>query len=146
MTPDSAATGPLVAVVDDEEDITTFLGLVLVDNGYRVLTLNKANVAMDALRRERPDLICLDLLMPHVTGASLYKEIRSDGALERTPVLILSGLAAQQDLNELLRRDGGAHPPEGYLEKPVKTDAFLELVAKLLPGEGGDEGADGRDA
>ncbi|MFH1844147.1 MAG: response regulator [bacterium] len=123
---------PLVIIIDDEVDITTFLGLALEDAGYRVQTLNEATHAMELLRRERPDLICLDLLMPEQTGASLYQEIRLDTTLRQTPVLILSGLNAREELGQLLHQDPNLEPPAGYLEKPVEAEAFLQLIQQLL--------------
>jgi len=127
---------PLVAIVDDEEDITTFLGLALEDEGYRVVTINESADALQILRQAPPDLICLDLLMPHRTGASLYLEISRDRLLASSPVLILSGLNARDELNDLLRREADAEPPAGYLEKPLDRDIFLAKVQQLLNARG----------
>jgi len=123
---------PLVIIIDDEEDITTFLGMALEDSGYRVQTLNEATHAVELLRREKPDLLCLDLLMPEQTGASLYQEIRGDATLCKTPVLILSGLNAREELSALLHQDPTMEPPAGYLEKPLETETFLQLIQQLI--------------
>jgi DNA-binding response OmpR family regulator len=127
---------PLIAIVDDEEDITTYLGLALEDAGYEVVTINESASALKTLRQQPPDLICLDLLMPHRTGASLYLEIQQDQHLEKVPVLILSGLNAKDELNEILQRESNAAPPADYLEKPVAIDPFLAKVAELLTQNG----------
>ena len=134
---------PLVVLIDDEEDITTFLGLALEDAGYRVKTINDAREALAILRNEPPDLICLDLLMPRQTGASLYREILQDPDLAGAPVLILSGLNAGDELDEILQTDPGEAVPAGYLEKPIAREAFLAAVESLLgrQGEAEDEGS-----
>ncbi len=132
MNPPSTDKPALVAIVDDEQDITTFLGLALEDHGYRVVTINDAGNSLTALRDQPPDLICLDLLMPHRTGASLFKEIRSDSCLANVPVLILSGLNASEDLSEILGIETDDEPTIDYLEKPIVRDTFLETVASLL--------------
>lgn len=127
---------PLIAIVDDEEDITTYLGLALEDVGYAVVTINDSASALKTLRKQPPDLICLDLLMPHRTGASLYLEIQQDEHLVTVPVLILSGLNAKDELDEILKRESEAAPPADYLEKPVETEPFLAKVEELLTQNG----------
>ena len=84
-----------VAIVDDEEDITTYLRIALEDAGYRVVITNDASKAMAVLEDARPDLICLDLLMPERTGVSLYARLREHPGMKRVPILFLSGLAEQ---------------------------------------------------
>jgi len=127
---------PLVAIVDDEEDITTYLGLALEDAGYRVVTTNESATALQILQHDPPDLICLDLLMPHRTGASLYFAIRRDPRLAEIPVLILSGLNVRDELNDILQLEGGPAPPAGYLEKPLEQQLFLATVQQLLGQRG----------
>lgn len=122
-----------VAIVDDEEDITTFLRLALEDAGFVVATSNIADQAHALLRAFRPDLICLDLLMPGRTGASLYLEMREDPELAAVPVLILSGLDAREELAALLAREANVPPPAGYVEKPVAAEGFVHAVRALLP-------------
>lgn len=137
MNEPSQGQPPLVALVDDEEDITTFLGLALEDAGYRVVTTNDSASALKLLRERRPDLICLDLLMPERMGSSLYLEIRRAEELAGIPVLILSGLGVQDDFQDLLAQAGDVPPPTGYIEKPVETQGFLAAIGHALAGETG---------
>lgn len=132
MTPDEASRPALVALVDDEVDITTYLGLALEDAGYRVTSTNEAAEALPLLERSEPELICLDLLMPDRTGISLYAELRSHETLGRVPVLILSGLGAREELGRMLTREGALPAPAGFIEKPVDIDRFLTTVGELL--------------
>jgi DNA-binding response OmpR family regulator len=132
MTADEASLAPLVALVDDEEDITTYLGLALEDAGYRVVTTNEAGEALVLLERSGPDLICLDLLMPDRTGVSLYAEICSHESLGRVPVLILSGLGEREELSRMLTRAGELPAPAGFIEKPVEIESFLATLRELL--------------
>lgn len=132
MTGVTPGTGPTVAVVDDEEDITTFLRLALEDAGYGVVTTNDATAALDLLLASRPDLILLDLLMPERSGLSLYAAMRARPELGRIPTVILSGLGIAEELPELLRRAGGLPPPDGFLEKPLDAEQLLVKVKQLL--------------
>jgi DNA-binding response OmpR family regulator len=131
------ASAPRVVVIDDEEDITTFLLLALEDAGFAAAACNRPEEAHALLREFRPDLICLDLLMPGLTGATLYVEIREDPELAKVPVLILSGLSAREELAGLLRREADLPPPAGYIEKPVAADGFVRTVRSLLGRAGG---------
>jgi DNA-binding response OmpR family regulator len=141
MTGDETARAPLVALIDDEEDITTYLGLALEDAGYRVEKTNEAGEALALLQRSAPDLICLDLLMPDRTGVSLYAEICSHEQLGRVPVLILSGLGEREELSRMLTRAGELPAPAGFIDKPVEIESFLATLRELLAppaGAGGE--------
>jgi CheY-like chemotaxis protein len=124
--------GPLVAIVDDEEDIITYLTLALEDHGYRVVATTSPTEAMDLLKQSLPDAICLDLLMPEQTGFSLYKEIMRHPDLRRSRIVILSGLAVRQELPALLERLGGIPPPAAFIDKPVQIDELLDELDGLL--------------
>jgi two-component system phosphate regulon response regulator PhoB len=132
MSRSHASRRPLVVIVDDEVDITTFLRLALEENGFRVMTFTDADVVMTSLRQTEPDLICLDLLMPRHTGLSLYAEIVRDPRLSTCPVLIMSGLAVRTDFPDMLQRAGGLRPPAGLIDKPIDIDAFLKKVNAVL--------------
>jgi CheY-like chemotaxis protein len=124
---------PLVAIVDDEEDITTYLGLALEDNGYRVESTTQPGDAIPLLERVRPDLICLDLLMPEQTGISLYASLAAHPELGRIPIVILSGLADRDEMPAILGQAGADLPqPAEFLEKPVDIRQFLRTVGSLL--------------
>ena len=126
---------PRVAVVDDEEDVLTFLRLALEDQGFEVLASDRPLDAVPLLHAFKPDLVCLDLLMPEQMGSSLFVEIRRDPALAKVPIVILTGLNARDALAKVTGTVGGVHPPDRYLEKPVDLGAFLRAVAELTtPG------------
>jgi CheY-like chemotaxis protein len=121
----------VVAIVDDEEDITTFLGLALEDQGYRVVSTTDAAAAMELLEKSRPDLICLDLIMPEQTGISLYAALHRHPELGQVPIVILSGLSVREDLPRLLEQAGGLPEPASLIEKPVDIGYLLDTVARL---------------
>lgn len=132
MMPNEPERRPLVAVVDDEVDILTYLRVALEDHGYRVASRPDASRALEWLERHEPDLICLDLLMPEQTGISLYAEISRHDRLGKVPIVILSGLAARDELPSILQRAGDLPQPARFLEKPLDIDLFLETVRSLV--------------
>jgi CheY-like chemotaxis protein len=119
-----------IVIVDDEEDVVTYLAALLDDNGYEVRTATDGREGFKLIRETRPDLVCLDILMPGETGLSLFLKIRSDPALSRLPVIIISGMNYQAavEKNEV----AGVPPPEMYIEKPVKPGPFLDAVRSVI--------------
>ena len=128
MTPGSF----VVAIIDDEEDITTYLRIALEDEGYRVTSTTDASTAMEMLAVEKPDLICLDLLMPEQTGVSLYASLVGHPTLNGVPIIILSGLTNREGLPAILEDAGDLPQPAAFIEKPVEVDELLDTVRNLL--------------
>ena len=128
-----------VMIIDDEPDIRTYLMAALEDNGYAPCTLDESGAVatlLTAVKNEMPDLIVLDIMMPGRSGISIYKEIKSVPQLKDISVALISGLETSKemmttDLIDLID-DGKIEPPDGFIEKPVRLDAFLELVGNLL--------------
>lgn len=124
-----------ICVVDDEEDIRDYLQTALEDNGYRVLSAGTAADALRLIKEEKPDLICLDVLMPQESGISLYQKIKGDPSIDGIPVIISSGLSFSRELKNikyLVLADGRKiSEPEGIVEKPINIEVFIKTVAEL---------------
>jgi CheY-like chemotaxis protein len=120
-----------IAIIDDEQDIVTYLSSVLQDNGFEVCSATNANDGFDLVRTQRPDLVCLDILMPEETGCSLYKRIKDDKTLKGIPVLIISGLNVQQELGRLFGSNGDRREPDGYIEKPIDLAVLIDAIQRL---------------
>ena len=125
-----------VLVVDDEEDIRFFLVMILEDEGYRALSASGVREGFERIRAERPDLVCLDILMPEESGISAYHKLKSDPELADLPVIFTSGMSFNRELkgiDYLEGPDGQRLPePEGMLEKPIDGEAFIALVGRVL--------------
>ena len=80
-----------VMIIDDEEDIRTYLMAVLESNGYETYSSSNAKNGIELLQDIKPDLICLDIMMPHETGFSFYKKFRQNEEFYQIPVIIISG-------------------------------------------------------
>ncbi len=124
-----------VLVVDDEKDMVTFLSSLLEDNGYEVVTATDGDEGLTKAKAEKPDLVSLDLLMPNKTGINMFRQLRKDGDIGNTPVVMVTGLGdgdiPQMDFKKWIQ-ERSIRGPEGYIEKPVDTAAFLKTVADLL--------------
>jgi len=128
--------GITIVIVDDEPDVVLFLQTALEDNGYTTLTASNAVDALKIIRETKPGLVCLDILMPEESGISLFQKIRGDSDLQDIPVIIHSGLNLSRDLESvdfLHLEDGTVIPePNGFIEKPIDPDRFLNLVRRVL--------------
>ncbi len=123
-----AFAGRTILVVDDEPDILTFYSTFFEDNGAMSFTASDAESAMELARKEKPDLITLDLSMPGKDGGEVFAELRNDKELQAIPVCIITG---KPELRRLIY-DKDVTPPEGYLNKPVDEETLLNNVVKIF--------------
>ena len=129
-----------VLIVDDEQSIVIYLTTVLEDGGFATCSAADGEEGLSAARREKPDLVCMDIMMPKRSGVSLYQEIKRDAELRSTPVMFISAYNRIRDLRDPIAfrkmiPDTAIPQPELCMEKPIKVPEFLEAVAKLT-GEG----------
>jgi len=128
--------GKKVLCVDDDPDIRLFVVTVLEENGYTPLTATNGEEALEIIKKERPDLVTLDVLMPRQSGIKMYRELKTDDSLKNIPVIILSGIARRTFLRsqEALTEFGSENvpEPEAYLEKPVEPEELAEMIKKVI--------------
>ena len=125
-----------VLVVDDDPDVRLFSVTVLEENGYTPLEAEDGEAGLKMIKKEKPDLVILDVLMPRQSGVRLYRELKTAKALKDVKVIILSGIAKKTFLRsqKALTEFGGSEIPEPeiYLEKPVEPDELAEVIKKVL--------------
>lgn len=115
-----------ILVVEDEVDIVDLLQSLLKSEGYEVACAYNGEDALKMIRHFQPDLILLDMNMPHMGGISFYHEIY-DHECERAkyPVLVLTGRTNMERLFSELNVDG-------FLTKPFDIDRLLDEIQKIL--------------
>ena len=122
--------------VEDDADTRTFVSTVLEENGYIPIMAMDGEEGMKKIKKERPDLIILDILMPRESGIKMYHELKLDPNLKDIPVAMLSGvskrtfLRSQAALTEF--GDETVPEPQAYLEKPVEPEDLAETLKKIL--------------
>ncbi|MBW2001559.1 MAG: response regulator [Deltaproteobacteria bacterium] len=122
--------------VEDDADTRTFVSTVLEENGYIPIMAVDGEEGMKKVKKERPDLIILDILMPRESGIKMYHELKLDPNLKDIPVAMLSGvskrtfLRSQAALTEF--GDETVPEPQAYLEKPVEPEDLAETLKKIL--------------
>jgi CheY-like chemotaxis protein len=117
-----------ILVVDDEEDIRTFLLTVFADAGAEICEACDGREAVKIAHARTPDLITLDLSMPGRDGIEAFCDLRSTPGLEEIPICIVTG---HPEMRSLIY-DRSTSPPEGFLSKPVDPKELLSTVRRIL--------------
>jgi len=127
VTVSTPATGERVLVVDDEADIVALVAYHLAKSGYRVSTASSGSEALETVRKDRPSLIVLDLMLPGMSGYEVLEQIRSDDAVRQTAVLMLTARREEQD-----RIQGLSLGADDYLTKPFSPQELVLRVGAIL--------------
>jgi two-component system, OmpR family, alkaline phosphatase synthesis response regulator PhoP len=118
---------PRVLVVDDDRSIVKVLTSYLKQAGYGVLAAHDGEAALHALRRECPDLVILDLMMPKRDGWEVTRIIRADKALAAVPIIMLT--ARYEETDKIVGLELGA---DDYITKPFNAREVVTRVKALL--------------
>jgi CheY-like chemotaxis protein len=129
-----------ILIIDDDTDVILILSTVLRDQGYDVITAEDGIKGLDMVKRERPDLILLDLMMPEKSGISLLQDIKEDKNLKDIPVIMVTGVSSETgiDLESFLRRSSEkadetqAPRPDGYIQKPIDPVKLIHVIKEFL--------------
>ena len=114
-----------ILIVDDERWFTNLVGYSLETEGYyRVRQENDALQALQAAREFHPDLIILDIMMPHLDGSELAAKFKLDRQLRDVPVIFLTALVTDSEAAGGLCTQGG----HTFLPKSVSTELLIECI------------------
>lgn len=114
-----------ILVVDDEPHVVKYLTSFLQDCGYDTCSAADGEQALEVLKKEKPDLVTLDLQMPNETGTRFYRHMTKDKVFKNTPVIVISGLPG---------RHLAVSKPIAVFEKPIDREALLEAIKKAIGG------------
>jgi len=120
-------SGYKILLVDDEPDILEFLGYNIRREGYVVFTAGNGKDAVAIAKREKPQLIILDVMMPDMDGIETCREIRAIDGLKNVMVAFLT--ARSEDYSQIAGFEVGA---DDYINKPIKPRVLLSRIAALL--------------
>ena len=121
-----------VVCIEDEPEMIDLVRLILGRKGFNVIGANGGIEGLETVRRLRPDLILLDLMMPDMDGWEVYQQIKADPALREIPVVVVTAKA--QSIDKVL----GLHiaKVDDYITKPFGPQELLESIEKILgPGQ-----------
>ena len=116
-----------ILVVDDDKSIVKVVRGYLEQAGYQVFTAGDGETALHMLRRERPDLVVLDLMLPERDGWEVTRIVRADQLLAATPIILLT--ARVEDTDKIVGLELGA---DDYITKPFNARELVARVGALL--------------
>ncbi len=116
----------ILVVEDNELNLKLFCDLLRA-HGYEAEPVRDGREAVGRARGFAPDLIVMDIQMPHITGLELIEQLKADEELRGIPIMAVTAYAAKGDEERI--RDAGA---EGYVSKPISVMRFVEAVGALL--------------
>jgi two-component system alkaline phosphatase synthesis response regulator PhoP len=116
-----------VLVVDDEKDITALVAYHLEREGFRVLQAYDGFQALEVIKRERPNLLILDLMLPQMSGLDVCRRLRKEPDTARLPILMLTAKAEETD--KVLGLELGG---DDYLTKPFGPRELVARVKALI--------------
>ena len=116
-----------VLVVEDEPDIAALIAYQLTREGYRVETVSTGTEALAVVRREIPDLVVLDRMLPGVSGDEVLRSLKEESATNTIPVLVLTAKKEQED-----RIEGLELGADDYLTKPFSPRELVLRVKAIL--------------
>jgi two-component system alkaline phosphatase synthesis response regulator PhoP len=116
-----------ILVVDDEVDLVETVRFPLEMEGFDVLVSYNGEDALNQARKEKPDLIILDLMLPKLDGYKVCRLLKFDERYKHIPILMLT--AKTQEKDKILGKETGA---DEYITKPFEMDYLMEKVKKYL--------------
>jgi two-component system response regulator VicR len=117
-----------ILCIEDEEEMIDLIKLILERKGFEVLGAVGGKEGLEVIRREMPDLILLDLMMPEVDGWEVFRQMKADEQLKPIPVIVVTAKA--QSIDKVL----GLHiaKVDDYVTKPFGPQELLNSINKVL--------------
>ena len=118
-----------ILIADDEANILISLEYLMKREGYSVSVARDGQQAIEAILRERPALVLLDVMMPKKTGFEVCQEVRANDAVKNTLILMLTAKGRDTDVAK-----GVGSGADAYMTKPFSTRELVQKVRQMLEG------------
>jgi two-component system response regulator VicR len=117
-----------VVCVEDEPEMIDLIQLILNRKGFEVIGANGGIKGLETIRKVKPDLVLLDLMMPEMDGWQVYQQLKADEATAEIPVIVVTAKA--QNIDKVL----GLHiaKVDDYISKPFSLQELVDRVDKVL--------------
>ena len=121
-----------ILIVDDDPDVREAVKIILETQPYELIFASNGEECLERVKKNTPDLIILDLLMPKKDGFEVIKGIRGSQSYPRIPILVLTAVKKEAagrryELETALRMD-----VDDYIEKPIQPDDLIDRVKRIL--------------
>ena len=121
-----------VLIVDDDPDLVETVSMILESKGYEVGKAYDGIEGEAAIKKRRPDVVVLDVMMPRKNGYQLCKELKANQATKGIPVVLLTAVGEAVPTTTYSHAEGMAVEAEDFIPKPVDAATLVEAVERLL--------------
>jgi CheY-like chemotaxis protein len=122
------AKEPHILYVEDERATFDLVSQALQPLGYHVVRATSGQQGLAMLKKQKPDLLLLDLMMPDINGWDIYRRVKTDEALVNMPVIVITALSTDQDRTVI----ADLPQADGYIVKPFDVEQVVKLVQKYV--------------
>jgi two-component system response regulator VicR len=121
-----------VVYIEDEQEMIDLVKLILTRKGYQVIGAGGGREGLNIVRKNPPDLVLLDLMMPDMDGWDVYQQMKADDLTRSIPVIVVTAKA--QNIDKVL----GLHiaKVDDYISKPFSPQELLDSVERVLASSG----------
>jgi DNA-binding response OmpR family regulator len=121
-----------ILIVDDDPDLVETVSMMLEAKGYEVGKAYDGIEGEEAIKKRRPDVLILDVMMPRKNGYQLCKELKSNKWTQEIPVILLTAVGEAVPTTSYSHAEGMASEAEDFIPKPVDTATLVAAVERLL--------------
>ncbi|HUT32179.1 MAG TPA: response regulator [Planctomycetota bacterium] len=135
-------TAPLILIIDDDTDFLATTHDVIQAAGYRVVTVSNPSDALEAMAREKPQVVVTDLMMSALdSGFSLARQVKQDPRLCDVPVIVVTAVSSRLGFDFTPRQlsDLVAMHADAFIEKPFSPSDLLAKIEDLLRRQAGEK-------
>jgi DNA-binding response OmpR family regulator len=121
-----------ILVVDDDPDLVETVSMMLESKGCEVGVAYDGLEGEESIKKRRPDLVILDIMMPRKDGYVLCAELKADAATRDIPVVLLTAVGEAVPSTTYTHADGMSTEADDYIAKPIDTEGLWGVVSNLL--------------
>lgn len=121
-----------ILVIDDDPDLVEATEIILKSKQYEVIVAYGGIEGLEKAKKESPDLIVLDVMMPDKDGYTVCKELKANPGLSRIPVLLLTAVVSHISTTRYTQQMGMETEADDYIDKPVEPETLVERIEALL--------------
>jgi CheY-like chemotaxis protein len=122
-----------IMIIDDDIDLVEAMRITLETDDYEVIDAQEGQKGLEILKKERPDLLILDVMMGTLDeGFHVAYQIRNDEEIKDIPILMITAVGAQTGFEFDMQRDEDFLPVNEFIEKPVNPQVLLDTVKRNL--------------
>jgi two-component system alkaline phosphatase synthesis response regulator PhoP len=121
-----------ILLIDDDPDLVRAVSMILESKSYNVSAAYGGVEGLEKAKKEKPDLIVLDVMMPDKDGYAVCRELKANPELSAIPVLLLTAVVSHIPTTSFTQQMGLETEADDYMDKPVEPPELVKRVEALL--------------